>query len=82
MAGIFDLLHNLFGVCLLAVIGKDDAISLRGDVQGDALAQTAGSAGYECDFHGCLLSKLGDSHAFSRCREWLLLNSQTSCIIA
>ncbi len=57
-AGIFDFLHNLFGVCLLAVIGQDDVISFRGDVQGDALTETAASAGYECDFHCSLLSKL------------------------
>jgi hypothetical protein len=47
-AGLFDLFHNVFGVCLFAVVGQDDIISLGGDMQGHALAQTAASAGYEC----------------------------------
>src|SRR6267378_1132879 len=51
------LLHNLFGFSRLAFIGQDDVISFRGDVQRHALAQTAASASYECDFHGCPLLK-------------------------
>jgi hypothetical protein len=51
-------------------------------MQGHALAQTAASAGYECDFHGYLLLKLRDSPTLSRRGERLFPNTQTYGMIA
>jgi hypothetical protein len=35
---LLDLFYNVLGVCLFAVLGQDDTISLAGDMQGHALA--------------------------------------------
>src|SRR5208283_352128 len=55
-AHCLDLLYDLFGFGLFAVISKDYVIPFGGDVQGHAFAEAAASTGNECDFHGFLLT--------------------------